>query len=86
MCSTCEYHFRMASMIQVRNVPDEIHRTLKARAALEGRTLSDYLGEELRRLAARPSLEELRQRLTLRTGVRPHASPAKVLREERGRR
>ncbi len=75
----------MSKMVQVRNVPDEVHGKLKARAALEGRTLSDYLGEELRRLAARPSLQELRQRLAGRSRVRVRISPAQVLRKERDR-
>ena len=46
-------------MIQVKGVPEGVHRTLKARAALRGLTLSDYLRIEMERLAARPSPEEL---------------------------
>lgn len=46
-------------MVQVKGVPDAVHRTLKARAALRGQTLSDYLRAEMERLAARPSPEEL---------------------------
>ena len=56
----------MSKMIQIRNVPDGLHRRLKARAALEGRSLSDYLLEELRRMAERPTLQELRQRIAAR--------------------
>jgi len=48
----------MTVMVQIRNVPDALHRTLKARAALAGMSLSDYLLAELRQLAERPSLEE----------------------------
>lgn len=46
-------------MVQVKGVPEDVHRTLKARAALRGQTLSDYLRGEMERLAARPSAEEL---------------------------
>ena len=50
-------------MIQIRNVPDSLHRTLKARAALAGMSLSDFLLAEIRSLAERPSISELRERL-----------------------
>jgi antitoxin FitA len=49
----------MTKMVQVKGVPEDVHRTLKARAALRGQTLSDYLRAEMERLAARPSVEEL---------------------------
>ncbi len=42
-------------MIQVRNVPDELHRSLKERAAREGTTMSDLILTELPRLAHKPS-------------------------------
>jgi predicted nucleic acid-binding protein len=48
----------MSKMLQVRNVPDEVHRTLKARAAREGLSLSDFVKRELERTAERPSLHE----------------------------
>lgn len=51
------------ALIQVRNVPDDLHRTLKARAAREGITLSELALAELRRAAATPSPTELRERL-----------------------
>lgn len=73
----------MAKMIQLRNVPDALHRKLKARAALEGMSLSEYLLGEVRRAADRPSLSELRQRLAQRTQVKPSVSPAQALRDER---
>jgi antitoxin FitA len=53
----------MSRMVQVKGVPEEVHRTLKARAALRGQTLSDYLRGEMERLAARPSPEELERLL-----------------------
>ena len=70
-------------MIQLRSVPEPLHRTLKARAALSGMSLSDYLIEEIRRAAERPTLEELRQRLARRTTVRPQTRPADAIRRER---
>ena len=73
----------MPKMIQLRNVPDALHRKLKARAALEGRSLSDYLLDEVRRAAERPSLSELRQRLAARAPVKSGPSSARAVREER---
>ena len=58
----------MSKMIQLRNVPDDLHRVLKSRAALAGKSLSDYLIAEIRRHAERPTIEELRRRLWLEPG------------------
>jgi hypothetical protein len=49
----------MSKLVQIKGVPEDVHRTLKARAALRGQTLSDYLRGQLERLAARPAPEEL---------------------------
>lgn len=76
----------MAKAIQLRNVPDSLHRKLKARAALEGMSLSEYLLAEVRRAADRPSLSELRQRLASRAAVKPGVSSAQAVRDERDRR
>lgn len=76
----------MAKMIQLRNVPDILHRKLKARAALEGKALSDFLVEEVRRVAERPTITELRERLHKRRPVKLKASLATSVREERDRR
>ncbi len=76
----------MSKMIQLRNVPDELHRLLKSRAALEGLSLSDYLIREIRKAAERPSREELLRRLEARRPVEPSVSPARAVREERERR
>ena len=51
----------MPRMIQLRHVPDNLHRTLKARAALAGMSLSDYLVSEIRRIADRPTLSAMRK-------------------------
>ena len=76
----------MSKMIQLRNVPEALHRKLKARAALEGMSLSEYLIGEIRRAAERPSISELRQRLAERMPVKPSLSPAQALRDERDAR
>lgn len=70
-------------MLQVRNVPDELHRTLKARAALAGMSLSDYVLVELRRLAEQPTRAELRQRLAQRSQVLPREGVAQAVAAER---
>lgn len=70
-------------MIQVRNVPDALHRGLKARAAMAGMSLSDYLLAELREIAERPTLLELRQRLHRRKSVSAEIDTALLVREER---
>ena len=73
----------MAKMIQIRNVPDALHRRLKTRAADAGMTLSDYLLAELRRLADRPTPQQLWERLRSREPFEPSIPPAELLREER---
>ena len=70
-------------MIQIRNVPDDLHRTLKARAASEGMSLSDYLLRELRQLADQPTLSEFLERLRQREPVRLRESPAAIIRKLR---
>jgi len=73
-------------MIQVRNVPDTLHRTLKAQAALAGMSLSEFLLAEIRRLADRPSVAELRERLRRRASVSGQVSAAEAVRRERDSR
>jgi antitoxin FitA len=73
----------MSTMIQIRNVPDALHRQLKSRAALAGMSLSDYLLGEIRQVAERPTLEELRARLERRSSVISAVSPAEAVRKER---
>jgi antitoxin FitA len=76
----------MSAMIQIRNVPEALHRRLKARAALAGMSLSDFLLREIREVAERPTLEDLRARLEGRSAVTPSVSPAEAVRAERDRR
>jgi plasmid stability protein len=75
----------MSKMIQLRNVPDGLHRELKARAALEGMSLSDFLIREAKRIAALPSNEEMRRRLASLPPVKLKTSPAEIIREIRDR-
>jgi plasmid stability protein len=72
-------------MIQVRNVPEPLHRALKSRAALSGMSLSDYLLAEIRQVAERPTLDELRARLQSRPEVTLTIAPAEAIRAERDR-
>jgi len=76
----------MPVMIQIRNVPETLHRRLKVRAALSGRSLSDYLLDEIRQAAEQPTLDELRARLQGRPVVKPRLSPAEAVRAERDSR
>jgi antitoxin FitA len=76
----------MSKMIQVRNVPDGLHRRLKARAALSGMSLSEYLLQELRHAAARPTPAEVRARLEERTPVHPDETVVEAVRAERDAR
>jgi plasmid stability protein len=76
----------MAVMIQIRNVPEKLHRKLKARAALAGMSLSDYLLLQLRAAAERPTPEELREMIGRLTPVEPDESVAAAVRAERGAR
>jgi plasmid stability protein len=73
----------MSKTLQVRNVPEAVHRTLKARAASEGLSLSDYVLRELERMARRPSRSEMYERLRSREPVELDVSPAEVIAAER---
>jgi plasmid stability protein len=75
----------MTAIIKIRNVPDVLHRRLKSRAALAGLSLSDYLLSEIRQVAERPTLDELRARLAQRPGMTPSVGPAQAVRAERDR-
>ncbi len=75
----------MGKMVQIRNVPDALHRRLKSRAALAGMSLSDYLLNEIRQVTERPTLDELRARLHGRAETAPSVAPAEAVRGERDR-
>ena len=72
-------------MIQIRNVPDDLHRALKVRAAREGRTLSELILSDLPRLADRPSPEEVLTRIRSRSPV-GGAPAAELIAAEREQR
>lgn len=76
----------MSKMIQIRNVPDSLHRKLRSRAALAGKTLSDYLRIELERIAGQMSYAELGERIEAMAPLSVKESPAKAVRRERDRR
>lgn len=76
----------MGTLIQIRDVRDDVHRTLKARAAREGVSLSEYLRSELERVASAPTPAELLARLESRTPVTPAESAADALRAVRDER
>jgi plasmid stability protein len=86
MCSTCDHRLAMSVMIQIRNVPDDLHRRLKARAAMAGMSLSDFLLAQIRESAALPTPEEMRARLENREPTRPSISVAEAVRAERDAR
>jgi len=73
-------------MIQLRNVPDALHRSLKVRAATSGMSLSDYLLVEIREIAERPTWAELRERLRQRDAATARLDTARAVREERDSR
>jgi len=86
MLITCLYVLDMSGMIQIRNVPPDLHRLLKARAAMAGTSLSEFLLREIAKVADRPTLDELRERLSSRTPVNLDESPEAAVRAERDER
>ena len=76
----------MSVMIQIRNVPDDLHRRLKSRAALAGMSLSEYLLREITETAAMPTPEEFRERLRRLSPTSPDISAAEAVRAERDSR
>ena len=75
-----------STMVQIRNVPPEFHRRLKARAALEGMSMSDYILREVGKALERPTRAEVLQRLRARPVRRLKRNPADVVRAERDAR
>lgn len=74
------------STLQIRNVPDDLHRRLKARAAIEGMSISDYLLGEVERVMERPTRRELADRVRARAAVTTDLEPAEAVRAERDSR
>lgn len=86
MWRTCIHAEHMSKMIQIRHVPDELHRKLKSRAALEGLSLSEFALRELRSVVERPSLSEWLERVGRRKPVLTDISAAEIIRAERDSR
>jgi plasmid stability protein len=78
----CEYGERM-KMLQIRNVPDDVHRKLKARAAMEGKSLSELALGELRRSLERPTRRELVERVRAREQASVREPAVEAVRAER---
>ena len=75
----------MSTMVQIRNVPDAVHRRLKSRAALAGMSLSEYLLAELKKAIERPTRQEVLERIAARPPARTELRPTDVVRAERDR-
>jgi plasmid stability protein len=76
----------MAKMIQLRHVPDAVHRKLKARAAMKGMSLSDYLVREVKQIAEQPTLDEVLDEIAKLSSVKlrePAAVTIRKMRESR---
>jgi len=76
----------MSKMVQIRDVPDSVHSTLKARAASEGISLSDFIKREIERVAERPSMREWLQRTRQTKAISSKLTAAQVIRELRDSR
>jgi len=79
----CYHRPTMSKLLQVREVPDDVHRTLKVRAAQAGTSLSEYVRAELELIASRPTPEELRNRLETRASVEVSEPAAELIRRRR---
>lgn len=75
----------MSKMIQIRNVPDDVHKALKIRATKEGMSLSEYLLREVTKVAQKPTLEEVLERIGRRGPIGEPFDSAAAVREIRGR-
>ena len=76
----------MSTMIQIRNVPDELHRRIKARAAMEGTSMSRFLLREIEKSLDRPTRAELIDRMAVLPVDELDPTPAELVRAERDRR
>ena len=85
MRSTCAHAQHMSKMIQIRDVPDDLHRRVRRRAEEAGMTLSDYLKQELVRIAEQPTMDEVRERIRALRPIEHPLSSAALVREARDR-
>jgi antitoxin FitA len=86
MHDTCKHVFNM-KMIQIRNVPDDLHKALKVRAAKEGISMSELILRDLPRLAHRPTLADIQERIRRRGPIKGfEGTGAELVREGREQR
>ena len=83
MCGACVNISSMSKMIQIRNVPEELHRKLKTRAASSGMSLSDYLLSEIEQVAEKPTMSEWLERVRSREPIKPDEPPDVTIRRMR---
>ncbi len=83
MCGAYANLSSVAKTIQIRNVPDDLHRTLKERAAKVGMTLSDYLLSEVERIARKPTMQEWLEQVSRDAPVEVDETPAEIVRRMR---
>ncbi len=76
----------MSKMIQIRDVPDSVHGTLKSRAAREGMSLSDFIKRELAHVAERPTMQEWLERTQQAKQIPSTGTAARIIRELRDQR
>jgi plasmid stability protein len=79
----CMIEMDVAKAIQIRDVPDDVHATLRVRAAQAGLSLSDFLREELTGIARRPTVSDVLARAAAREGGAPRAEIVRAVRESR---
>jgi antitoxin FitA len=83
MCRTCLYAESMPRMIQIRDVPEKMHRTLKERAARQGMSLSDFIKRELAYSTQRPTMDEWIETVRQARPIPSKRSAAQIIRELR---
>ena len=76
----------MTAMIQIRNVPDGLHRRLKARAAIEGISMSQFIMREIEKALEHPSRKELLDAISKQSETKLDIPPAEILGKERDAR
>ena len=76
----------MSKMVQVRNVPERLHRELVRRAKARGLTLTEFIERLLEREVAKPPADELFERIETRAPVKLGGAAAELIREERSAR
>jgi plasmid stability protein len=86
VCRTSLYAENMSKMIQIRDVPEQVHSTLKARAAGEGMSLSDFIKRELKHTVERPTMREWLDLTRRAKPIPTKRSAAQVVRELRDAR